>query len=399
MKKTFLFTSEAVTEGHPDCVCDIISDAVVDRFLQQDPFARVVTECALSKSVVFLAARFASNAVVDIPAVARRTIEDIGYHAEEFRVPESTVVTSFIVQSLEGRSERDEAEMTDKELDKLTVKNQVTQFGFACTQTPELLPLPIVLARRLARQLTGARRRGEVPYLSPDCTTQVGVEYEKGKPKRIQSITLIAGTYGVPDLGMDELRGDLGKWVIAPVFEGEAVRSDEKTEIFVNPRGMLHRSGPAAHSGMTGRKSASDTYGGYARHAGSALSGKGPLRVDRVAAYAARYAAKNVVAAGLAEECEVQLSYTIGQARPVSVQVSTFGTGSVGEDIIKRRLEKHFDFRLGAIVRDFNLRRLPEEYRGGFYRMLPAHGHFGASFTGLPWERIDKAEILGASDG
>ncbi|QXP82662.1 methionine adenosyltransferase [Methylococcus sp. Mc7] len=394
MKKTFLFTSEAVTEGHPDCVCDIISDAVVDRFLQQDPYARIVTECALSKSVIFLAARFASTAVVDIPELARRTIEDIGYHPEEFSAPESTVVTSFIVQSLEGRAERDEAEMTDKELDKLTVKNQVTQFGFACSQTPELLPLPIVLARRLARQLTGARRRGEVPYLSPDCTTQVGVEFDKGKPARIHSITLIAGTHGVPDLGVEELRGDLDKWVIAPAFEGEAVRPDENTEIFVNPRGMLHRSGPAAHSGMTGRKSASDTYGGYARHSGSALSGKGPLRIDRVAAYAARHAAKNVVAAGLAEECEVQLSYTIGQARPVSVQVSTFGTGSVGEDVIKQRLEKRFDFRLGAIVRDFNLRRLPSEYRGSFYRMLPAYGHFGASFTALPWERTDKADLL-----
>lgn len=398
MKKTFLFTSEAVTEGHPDCVCDIIADAVVDRFLQQDPFARVVTECALSKNVVFLAARFASNAVVDIPAVARRTIEDIGYQPSEFSAEESTVVTSFIVKSMEGRTDVDEAEMSDKELDKLTVKNQVTQFGFACNQTPELLPLPIVLARRLARQLTGVRRRGEVPYLSPDCTTQVGVEFKKGKAARIHSITLIAGTHGSPDLGLEELRGDLNKWVIGPAFEGETVRPDAKTEIFVNPRGMLYRSGPAAHSGMTGRKSASDTYGGYARHAGSALSGKGPLRIDRVAAYAARYAAKNVVAAGLAEECEIQLSYTIGQARPVSVQVSTFGTGTVGEDVIKQRLEKHFDFRLGAIVRDFNLRRLPGEYRGSFYRMLPAYGHFGASFTALPWERTDKSELLGASD-
>lgn len=392
MRTNFLFTSESVTQGHPDRVCDIISDAVVDRFLQQDPYSRIVTECALSKNVVFLAARFASTAVVDIPEAARRAIEEIGYVGTEFNASECTIVTSFTAQSLENRSEQDEAEMSEKELDRFVVKNQVTQFGFACNQTPERLPFPVVIAQRLAHQLTLARH--EIPYLSPDCTTQVGVEYQNGNPSRLHSITLIAGTHGVPKLGIAELRKDLDRWVIGPAFANEAVQPDEGTEIFVNPRGMLHKSGPAAHSGMTGRKTASDTYGGYARHSGSALSGKDPSRVDRVGAYAARYAAKNVVAAGLAGECEIQLSYSIGQSHPVSVQVSTFGTGSVSESTIRKRLERCFDFRLGAIIRDFNLRRLPALHKGGFYRKLPAYGHFGASFTELPWERTDKADSL-----
>ena len=394
MSKNFLFTSDSVTEGHPDRVCDIISDAVVDRFLQQDPFSRVVTECALSKNVVFLAARFASKAAIDIPEVARRAIEEIGFRPAEFSARDCTVVTSFVAQPLDQRVETDEAGMSDKELDRLTVKNQVTQFGYACRQTPELLPFPIVIANQLARQMVLARREKAIPYLSADCTTQVGVEYVAREPVRVHSLTLIAGTQDVPKLGPAELRNDLMTAVIEPVFADESIRPDERTEIFVNPRGLLHKSGPAAHSGMTGRKTASDTYGGYARHSGSALSGKDPTRIDRVGAYAARYAAKNVVAAGLAEECEIQLSYTIGQPQPVSVQVSTFGTAAVDEEIIKQRVEDCFDFRLGAIIRDFGLRHLPEQHPGGFYRKLPAHGHFGASFIELPWERTDKVDQL-----
>lgn len=394
MSKNFLFTSDSVTEGHPDRVCDIISDAVVDRFLQQDPYSRIVTECALSKNVVFLAARFASKAAIDIPEVARRAIEDIGFRPAEFSARDCTVVTSFVAQPLDQRVDTDEAGMSDKELDRLTVKNQVTQFGYACRQTPELLPFPIVIANQLARQMVLARREKAIPYLSADCTTQVGVEYVAREPVRVHSLTLIAGTQDVPKLGPAELRNDLMTAVIEPVFADESIRPDERTEIFVNPRGMLHKSGPAAHSGMTGRKTAGDTYGGYARHSGSALSGKDPTRIDRIGAYAARYAAKNVVAAGLAEECEIQLSYTIGQPQPVSVQVSTFGTAAVDEEIIKQRVEDCFDFRLGAIIRDFGLRHLPEQHPGGFYRKLPAHGHFGASFIELPWEKTDKADQL-----
>jgi S-adenosylmethionine synthetase len=394
MKNSFLFTAESVTEGHPDRLCDTISDSIVDRFLLQDPYSHIVTECALSKGIIFVAARFASKATVDIPDVARQIVAEVGYRKEDFNAAECTVVTSLMAQPLEQRYEWDERELTDKELDRIVVRNQTTQFGFACTQTPDLMPLPISLANRLARQVKAARSSKALLYLSPDCTTQVGVEFLNGKSKRIHSVTLIVGYQGGGQVEAAELRANLIKQVIKPVFTKEDVQPDEETDIFINPRGPFVKSGPAAHSGMTGRKTASDTYGGYARHSGSALSGKDPCRIDRVGAYAARYAAKNVIAAELAEECEVQLSYTIGQARPVSVQVRTFGTGVVSESIIESRLEEHFDFRLGAIIRDFNLRQLPCQHRGGFYRHLSVHGHVGASFTELPWERIDKAGPL-----
>jgi S-adenosylmethionine synthetase len=394
MKKSFLFTSESVTEGHPDRLCDTISDAIVDRYLQQDPYSHIVTECALSKGIIFVAARFASKATVDIPDVARQVVAEVGYRKEDFNAAECTVVTSLMAQALEQRYEWDERELTEKELDRIVVRNQTTQFGFACTQTPDLMPFPISVANQLARQVKAARDGKAIAYLSPDCTTQVGVEFEDRKPRRIHSITLIVGYQGGGQVEATEVRGDLVKHVIKPVFADEPVQPDDQTDIFINPRGPFLKSGPAAHSGMTGRKTASDTYGGYARHSGSALSGKDPCRIDRVGAYAARYAAKNVVAAGLAEECEVQLSYTIGQARPVSVQVFTFGTGSVDESLIESRLEACFDFRLGAIIRDFNLRQLPCQQRRGFYRQLPVHGHLGNSFIELPWERTDKTALL-----
>lgn len=393
MRKSFLFTSESVSEGHPDRVCDIVSDAIVDRFLQQDPYSHVVTECALAKGIVFIAARFASKATVDMPEVARQVVAEIGYRKKDFNAAECTVVTSLTAQPLEHRYEWDERALTDKELDHIAVRNQITQFGYACRQTPELMPFPITMAHRLARQMTLVRDDKTVPYLSPDCTTQVGVDFENGVPRRVHSITLIAGYQGV-DVEAVDLKSDLLKHVIRPVFEGQAVQPDEETELFINPRGPFKKSGPAAHSGMTGRKSASDTYGGYARHAGSALSGKDPCRIDRVGAYAARYAAKNVVAAGLAEECEVQLSYTIGRSRPVSIEVRTHGTATIAEDLIETRLAECIDFRLAAIVRDFGLRHLPAQHKGAFYQKLPSHGHLGTSFTELPWERVDLAEKL-----
>ncbi|BBL73030.1 methionine adenosyltransferase [Methylomagnum ishizawai] len=394
MRKSFLFTSESVAEGHPDRVCDTIADAIVDRFLQQDPYSHVVTECALSKGLVFVAARFASKATVDIPELARQVVGEVGYRKEGFNASECTVVTSLTAQPLEQRYAWDERQLSDKELDRIEVRNQTTQFGFACNQTPEFMPLPIAMANRLARQLRTARESKAIPYLSPDCTTQVGVEFVEGVPQRIHSITLIVGQQGKVQVEPANLRNDLLKHVVGPVFAGIAVKPDEATDVFVNPRGGFAKSGPVAHSGMTGRKTASDTYGGYARHAGSALSGKDPCRMDRVGAYAARYAAKNVVAAGLAEECEVQLSYTIGQARPVSIEVRTFGTGTVAEDLIESRLAECIDFRLGAIIRDFDLRHLPSKHKGGFYARLPVNGHFGASFTELPWEKLDKAQQL-----
>lgn len=394
MRKSFLFTSESVAEGHPDRVCDTIADAIVDKFLQQDPYSHVVTECALSKGLVFVAARFASKATVDIPELARQVVGEVGYRKEGFNTAECTVVTSLTAQPLDQRYEWDERQLTDKELDRIAVRNQTTQFGFACTQTPDFMPFPIAMANRLNRELRTARESKAIPYLSPDCTTQVGVEFVDGVPRRVHSVTLVVGQQGKAQVELADLRADLIKHVVRPAFLGAALQPDDATELFVNPRGGFAKSGPVAHSGMTGRKTASDTYGAYARHAGSALSGKDPCRMDRVGAYAARYAAKNVVAAGLAEECEVQLSYTIGQPRPVSIEVQTFGTGTVSEDLIEARLAECIDFRLGALIRDFNLRHLPCLHKGGFYRKLPVHGHFGASFTELPWERLDIAGQL-----
>lgn len=394
MKKHFLFTSESVSEGHPDRLCDMISDALVDRYLQQDPYARIITESALSKNVVFLAVRFASQATVDLPDVARSVIEGVGYRSEDFNAADCTVVTSLIPMPLDTRAQADELEMADAEIDRLIVKNQATLFGFACTQTPELMPLPVMLANRLARGLTEARNRRNIPYLSPDCTVQIGVAYDQGRPVRIPGITVIAGYQGKQRVDPVDMREAFVTHVLERVFDGEVIRPDEDTEIFVNPQGAFPRSGPSTHSGMTGRKSAADTYGAYARHSGSALSGKDPSRIDRVGVYAARHAAKNIVAAGLAEECEVQLSYSIGHAGPVSVQVNTHGTGEVSDNVLKSRLEKHFDFRIGAIIRDFNLRHLPAEYEDGFYGKLPAHGHFANDLMALPWEATDRCEVL-----
>jgi len=394
MKQDFLFTSESVTEGHPDRLCDMISDAVVDRFLRQDPYARIIVECALSKGVVFMASRFASQANVDLPDVARSVIGQVGYRPEDFNAEDCTVITSLITMPPEQRAQADEAELTDAEIGRLSVNHQATLFGYACTQTPELMPIPIVLANRVARGLTAARQYRTMDYLSPDCTVQVGVRYENAKPVHIQSITVIAGVQQKDKIDPVLLREDLLKHVILPVFEGEPLGLDETTEIFVNPRGAFPKSGPAYHSGMTGRKSAPDTYGGYARHSGAALSGKDPSRIDRSGVYAARHAAKNIVAAGLAEECEVQLSYSIGHAAPVSIQVQTFGTGTVSDGEIQKRLEKAFDFRVGAIIRDFQLRHLPTDYPEGFYGKLPANGHFANALLELPWEITDKVGLL-----
>lgn len=394
MNKNTLFTSEAVTDGHPDRLCDTISDAVVDRYLQKDPYSRIVAECALSKNVLFLAARFASNATIDIPEVARSVIGGIGYRPEDFDAASCTVVTSLIAMPLEKRAQADEKDLSEGELDQVTVHNQVTVFGFACAQTPELMPLPISLANRIARELCVVRRERKVRSLSPDCTIQIGVEYDKGVPLRIHGITVIAGSEAGKPSDPAELRESLITQVINPVFQGEPIQPDERSQVFINPQGAFPKSGPSSHSGMTGRKTAADTYGAYARHSASALSGKDPFRIDRVGAYMARYAAKNVVAAGLARECEVQLSYSIGLPGPVSVQVQTFGTGEVDDLALRERLLDVFDFRLGAIIRDFDLRHLPTRFKPGFYQKLPVQGHMGSTTLDLPWERTDQAEAL-----
>ena len=389
-----MFTSESVTEGHPDKVCDQISDAIVDHFLQQDPYAQVIAECAVSTAIVFIAARFESRASVDFATIARQVINQIGYEQHAFNGKTCSILTSLKDLPPDEYSGFDEKWLSEEEIENIPVKNQVTVFGFACNQTPALMPLPIWLAHRLARKLTSVRLLKTLPYLAPDGKTQVGVEYRDRRPYRIHSITIIASQNkpGEPDL--KKLQDNLREAVINPVFCEEPVKPDEGTRIFINPDGPFIVGGPSVHSGLTGRKNAIDTYGEYSRHSGAALSGKDPMRIDRVGAYAARYAAKNVVASGLADECEVQLSYSIGLSRPVSIQVETYGTGKISDENIAVLLERNFDFRIAGIIRQFNLRYLPSIIRGGFYKKLAAYGHVGRMDIGLPWELTDKAQYL-----
>jgi S-adenosylmethionine synthetase len=394
MKSDFIFTSESVTEGHPDKLCDQISDAIVDQFLRQDPYSKISAECAVATGVVFIAARYASKARVDIPEVARQVIQQVGYVDSEFDAKDCTILTNITELPQSEYRAIDERELSNTELDKLTAKNQVTTFGFACHQTNAYMPLPIWLAHRLARRLTAVRLEKKLAYLLPDGMTQVGIEFHHSKPERIFSITLVASQQATSKVGLDELREDLRENVIRPVLQSEPLSSSTDAQVFINPDGPLLGGGPAAHAGLTGRKNAVDLYGQYSRRSGAALSGKDPSRIDRIGAYAARYAAKNIIAAGLADECEVQLSYSIGNARPVSVQVETFGTGAVSDGEIAGRLESVFDFRPGAIVAQFNLRHLPATIKGGFYRKLAAYGHVGRMDVGLPWENTDKAAAL-----
>jgi S-adenosylmethionine synthetase len=399
MKKDFMFTSESVTEGHPDKICDQISDAIVDHFLEQDPYARVRAECAVSTSILFIATRFASEVKADVPTLARKVISRIGYRRPDFDAQTCSVLTSLQEYPPAVDLFFNEQKLTEAEIEKIPVRQQATVFGFACRQSEVLMPLPIWLAHKLARQLIQAQRNQALPYLSLDGKTQAGVEYRDRRPHRIHSLTLVVSSSKAVDyqVSPQRLHEDLREAVIGPAFSEEAIRPDEKTLISINPLENLMVGGPAVHSGLTGRKNDVDTYGDYSRQSANALSGKDPLRIDRIGVYAARYAAKNVVAAGLAEECEVQLSYSIGLARPVSLQVETFGTGTKSDEEIAARLEKCFDFRLAAILRDFNLRHLPAMTRGGFYRKLAAYGQVGRADLDLPWEATDKVEVLQAS--
>lgn len=394
MKKDFMFTSESVTPGHPDKLCDRISDAIVDRLLQQDPYARVITECAVSTGIVFLAARFEPNANVDFTNVARKVIDEVGYDQPAFNSKTCSILTSLEELPPEKKHGFDEKKLSEEEIEQIPVKNQVTVFGFACDQTPALMPLPIWLAHKLARQLDAAKQDKILPYLAPDGKTQVGVEFRNRKPHRIHSITVIASQERADKPDLEQLREEIREAVVQPAFEGEELHPDENTRIFVNPDGPVIVGGPSVHSGLTGRKNAIDTYGEYSKHSGAALSGKDPIRIDRVGAYAARYAAKNVVAAGLAGECEVQLSYTIGLSRPVSIEVETFGTGKIAEEDIATLLERHFDFRLAGIIRQFDLRFLPSYAEDGFYQKLAAYGHVGRMDIDLPWEKTDRVGVF-----
>ena len=398
MRKDFIFTSESVTEGHPDKLCDQISDAIVDRFLQQDPYSSVIAECAVSQSIVFIALVFSSNAFIDIANVARNIINQVGYDDPPFSGRSCTALTSIKELPLARKLRFDETRLTEEEIDRITVRhNQVNAFGFACDQTPAFMPLPIWLAHKVARRLTSVRFTKILPYLAPDGKTEVGVEYRNGRPHRIYSITIQVcqkkpSEGDVPHL--TALENDIRETVIDPSFHGEEIMPDAKTRIFIQPEGPDIGCGPTMHSGLTGRKNAIDTYGEYSRHSGAALSGKDPRRIDRIGAYAARYAAKNVVAAGLADECEVHLSYSIGLSHPVSIQVETFGTGKITEAGIVALLKEHFDFRPVGIMRQFKLRHLPGSIKGGFYRKLAAYGHVGRMDIGLPWEVTDKAMVL-----
>jgi S-adenosylmethionine synthetase len=394
MKRHVVHTSESVTDGHPDKLCDQISDAIVDRFLEYDPYSRVVAECAVSLSVVFIAARFASTAKVDFPNVSRKVIRRLGYVGPEFDFKTCSILTSLNEMQADHDYEFDEETISDEQIGQIHATEQVTVFGFACKQSPTFMPLPIWLAHRLSRRLSAVRSENILPYLAPDGTIQVGVEYEDRQPVRIQSLTINASLKdrSYPRAGI--LKNDIMDGVINAVFSDEKIRPDANTGIFINYGGPLKLGGPAAHSGLTGRKIAVDTYGGYSRMSGSALSGKDPLRIDRVGAYAARYAAKNVVAAGLADECEVLLTYSIGKAGPVSIQLDTRETAKIPEEEIASLVARNFDFRLVGILKKFNLRKLPSLSKGGFYRKLAAFGHFGRTDMALPWELIDKADIL-----
>jgi S-adenosylmethionine synthetase len=400
MKKDFMFTCESVTEGHPDKLCDRISDAIVDRFLQQDPYSRIVTECAVATSIVFLAARFASDAVVDLAATARKTIERVGYHQADFNSKTCSIITSIKEFPANPDRYQNEKNLSESEIDRIAVKEQATIFGFACNQTAALIPLPLWLAHRLAQRLATVNREQILPYLTPDGKTQVGVEYRNSKPHRIHSISIVVGQdqSSTESISLSQFQADIRAAVIDAVFETEDLRPDDNTRIFIDNDGSVEVGGPSAHSGLTGRKTAIDTYGEYARHSGAALSGKDPSRIDRIGAYAARYAAKNVVAAGLAAECEVQLSYSIGLARPVSIQVETFGTGKINDAAIADSIAHHFEFRPAGIIRQFDLRFLPAIVKGGFYQKLSAYGHFGRpDLEILPWEAIDRVPVLQAA--
>lgn len=392
IKGRHLFTSESVTEGHPDKICDQISDAVLDAFLEVDPYARVACEVSVATGLVLVIGEISSKAdYVDIPAIVRRTIKDIGYTRAKYGFDSSTcaVLTSLneqsadIAQGVNAALESREGANIREENADIGAGDQGLMFGFATNETPELMPLPIALAHRLSRRLSEVRKNGTLGYLRPDGKTQVTIHYEDDKPVGVD--TIVISTQHAEDVSSEQIDLDIRKHVIEPVVPAEWL--NPQTKYFINPTGRFVIGGPQGDAGLTGRKIIVDTYGGYARHGGGAFSGKDPTKVDRSAAYAARYVAKNIVAAGLADKCEIQLAYAIGVARPVSINVDTYGTGRIGEEKLVQLIENHFDLRPAGIIKMLDLRR-------PIYAQTAAYGHFGRTDLDLPWERTDKADLL-----
>ncbi len=393
---SLMFTSESVTEGHPDKVCDQISDAVLDACYEQDPYSRVACETATKTGFVVLLGEITTNAHINFDDLARRVITEIGYDSSEkgFDGNSCGVLVAIAKQSgdiamgVDKALEAKSGEMTEAEIEAIGAGDQGMMFGFACNETPQLMPMPIYLAHKLTRRLSEVRKAGILPWLRPDGKSQVTVEYAYGKPKRVD--TVLVSTQHAPDVSHDEIRAGVIEHVIRPVIPPEMW--DGGPKIYVNPTGRFVIGGPMGDAGVTGRKIIVDTYGGMGRHGGGAFSGKDPTKVDRSAAYAARWAAKNVVAAGLAERVEIQVAYAIGVAHPLSVNVETFGTGKIADEKISKLILEHFDLRPGAILRDLDLRR-------PIYRKTAAYGHFGRDDVEFPWERTDKANALRKAAG
>jgi S-adenosylmethionine synthetase len=385
-----LFTSESVTEGHPDKVCDQISDAILDAIFSKDPNARVACETSVTTGLVLVAGEISTQCYVNIQDIVRKTINDIGYTRAKYGFDGDNVgvlvaldeQSSDIALGVNEALEHKKGEMLD-DVDALGAGDQGLMFGYACNETPELMPLPIMLAHKLARRLAEVRKDGTLKYLRPDGKTQVTVEYDGDKPVRVD--TIVISTQHNPKVTIEQIEKDLKEFVIKPIVDSKLL--DDETKYFVNPTGRFVIGGPKGDAGLTGRKIIVDTYGGYSRHGGGAFSGKDPTKVDRSAAYAARYVAKNIVAAGLADRCEIELAYAIGVAKPVSTLVETFGTNKVDEELIEELIKKHFDLRPGAIIKDLKL-------RNPIYLRTAAYGHFGREEEGFTWEVTDKAEVL-----
>lgn len=410
MSRRYLFTSESVTEGHPDKICDQISDTILDALLSQDPSSRVAAEVVVNTGLVLITGEITSHAQVNYVNLARQKIAEIGYIDADngFSAASCSVLVALdeqspdIAQGVDTAHESRE-QASEEEMDSTGAGDQGLMFGFACNETPELMPLPISLAHRISRKLAVVRKTGQLSYLRPDGKTQVTVAYEDGRPVGID--TILVSTQHSPTIGdltdsvaiQAKIKADLWSHVVLPAFADIDIKPDQNTRFLVNPTGKFVVGGPQGDSGLTGRKIIVDTYGGYSRHGGGAFSGKDPTKVDRSAAYACRYVAKNIVAAGLAEKCEVQVSYAIGVARPVSIFVDTFGTGKVDDEQLLELVKQHFELRPAGIIQTFNLRHLPAERGGRFYQDVAAYGHFGRTDLELPWEQTDKAALLQAS--